>query len=101
MQLVQPQQPMELTTLVMHHTTLTVMQATEDLATEDLATLAMPLMGMVVMVMVNSSTESMEASMEASSSMESMGNMVCLEEEEANSRSGSNLKKPPFHSLLR
>ena len=98
MQLVQRQQPMEHTTLVMHHTTLTAMQATEDLAT-----LAMPLMGMVVMVMVmvNSSTESMEASMEASSSMESTGNMVCLEEEEANSRSGSNLKKPPFHSLLR
>ena len=80
MQLVQPQQPMELTTFLMEHTTLTGMQGTQGMAT--LVT--------VDMVMVSSSTESMEAS----SSMESMGNMVCLEE--ANSRSGSNLKKQPL-----
>ena len=83
MQRVQPQQPMELTTCLMEHTTLTVMQGTQGMAT--LVT--------VDMVMVSSSTESMEAnsSTEASLSMESMGNTVCLEE--ANSRSGSNLKK--------
>ena len=83
MQLEQPQQPMELTTLLMEHTTLTVMQGTQGMAT----------LVMVDMVMVSSSTESMEAnsSTEASSSMESMGNMVCLEE--ANSRSGSDLQK--------
>jgi hypothetical protein len=47
----------------------------------------------MALVMVSSSTESMEAN----SSMESMGstgNTACLEEV-ANSRSGSNLKKPP------
>jgi hypothetical protein len=61
--------------------------------------MAMPLlMALAMVVMVNSSTESMEAN-SSTESMESTGNMACLEEE-ANSRSGSNLKNPTFDPLL-